>query len=471
MYRPFALRSHTFIVLIALMASLIANQSRASGLPDFTELVEEHAPVVVNISTISKSKASQSNRLPDMEQVPDFLRHFFGAPSPYQDRDEQKERSSTGSGFVVTDDGYILTNNHVVEGADEIYVRFNDRSEMLAELVGSDKRSDLAVLKVDADNLPTAKLGKSKDLKVGEWVFAIGSPFGFDYTVTAGIVSAKGRSLPNENYVPFIQTDVAINPGNSGGPLFNMDGEVVGINSQIYTRSGGFMGMSFAIPMDVAMEVVDQLRGQGYVSRGWLGVLIQEVNKELAESFGLDKPHGALVAQVVPGSPAQDAGLQVGDVIVKYDDEKIGLSSQLPHFVGRTKVGESIDLTVIRNGDRKTLEVNIGELPNSSDVPVKPNKASAPRANRLGLMVKELDDAALKDIGLAGGVQVLKVEKGPASRAGIREGDIISKLNNESFDDLDDFEGVVKDLPENKAIPVLVIRGGNPSFLVLKVDE
>lgn len=470
MFRSSALLLRTLLMLVALASPFSISVSYASGLPDFTELVEEHAPVVVNISTVSKSKA-EARGLPDMEQVPDFLRHFFGAPSPYQDRDEQKERSSTGSGFVVTEDGYILTNNHVVEGADEIFVRFNDRSELLAELVGSDKRSDLAVLKVEANNLPTAKLGKSKALKVGEWVFAIGSPFGFDYTVTAGIVSAKGRSLPNENYVPFIQTDVAINPGNSGGPLFNMDGEVVGINSQIYTRSGGFMGMSFAIPMDVAMEVVDQLRGQGYVSRGWLGVLIQEVNKELAESFGLDKPHGALVAQVVHGSPAQEAGLQVGDVIVRYEDEKIGLSSQLPHFVGRTKVGDTVELTVVRNGDRKKIDVKIGELPNSSDVPVKPTKASTPKANRLGLMVKELDDAALKDIGLAGGVQVLAVENGPASKSGIRQGDIISKINNEGFDDLEGFEDVVKDLPTGKAIPVLVIRGGNPSFLVLKIED
>ncbi|KZY62210.1 serine peptidase [Oleiphilus sp. HI0071] len=464
--------AHGMRLLVALVLSLSFVSANARSLPDFTELVEEHAPVVVNISTISTSKSPQSQMFQgDMEQIPDFLRHFFGAPAPYQDREKRQERQSMGSGFVVTDDGYILTNNHVIEGADEIYVRFNDRRELKAELIGSDKRSDLAVLKVEADGLPTAKLGKSKDLKVGEWVFAIGSPFGFDYSVTAGIVSAKGRSLPNENYVPFIQTDVAINPGNSGGPLFNMDGEVVGINSQIYTRSGGFMGMSFAIPMDVAMEVVDQLRGQGYVSRGWLGVLIQEVSKELAESFGLDKPHGALVAQVVPGSPAQEAGIQVGDIIVKYEDEKINLSSQLPHFVGRTKVGEDAELTVIRNGDRKTVKVEIGELPNSSDVPVKPAKATVPEANRLGVMVKELDDAVLKDAGLEGGVQVVKVQAGPASNAGIRQGDIIAKINNESFESLEDFEDIVDDLPEDKAIPVLVIRGGNPSFLVLKIEE
>lgn len=461
----------TVHILTLFLTSFFVLNAHARSLPDFTDLVEEHAPVVVNISTVSKTRADNGQGFQgDMEQIPDFLRHFFGGQSPYQERDQERERSSTGSGFVVTEDGYILTNNHVVEGADEIYVRFNDRSELAAELVGSDKRSDLAVLKVDADDLPTAKLGKSKDLKVGEWVFAIGSPFGFDYTVTAGIVSAKGRSLPNENYVPFIQTDVAINPGNSGGPLFNMDGEVVGINSQIYTRSGGFMGMSFAIPMDVAMEVVDQLRGQGYVSRGWLGVLIQEVNKELAESFGLDKPHGALVAQVVPGSPAQKAGIKVGDIIVKYEDEKVGLSSQLPHFVGRTKVGETASLTLIRDGKKQTVDVEIGELPNSADKTAKPAKAIAPKADRLGLMVQELDDAIVNEIGMTG-VEVVSVEQGAASKAGIRQGDIIAKLNNESFEDLDSYEDLVDDLPEDKAIPVLVIRGGNPSFLVLKIED
>jgi serine protease Do len=308
-------------------------------------------------------------------------------------------------------------------------------------------------------------------LKVGEWVFAIGSPFGFDYTVTAGIVSAKGRSLPNENYVPFIQTDVAINPGNSGGPLFNMDGEVVGINSQIYTRSGGFMGVSFAIPMDVAMEVVDQLRGQGYVSRGWLGVLIQEVSKELAESFGLDKPYGALVAQVVERSPADDAGLQPGDVIIEYEGDEIRLSSQLPHMVGRTKVGDTAELTVIRQGDKQTIDVKIGELPTSSDVPVKALKKTPAKANRLGLIVKELDESALQDFGLSGGVQVMKIQEGAAYRAGIRQGDVIAKLNNNSFASLEEFNELVEDLPEDKAIPALIIRQGKPSFMVLKIDD
>lgn len=458
----------------AWLLSCVALLGHAANLPDFTELVEEHAPVVVNISTVSK--AAPANGIPfqgQLDQVPEFFRHFFGAPyqDPEQNQEQPQERQSMGSGFVVSEDGYVLTNNHVIEGADEIFVRFNDRRELKAELVGFDKRSDLAVLKVEGEDLPVAKLGKSKNLKVGEWVFAIGSPFGFDYTVTAGIVSAKGRSLPNENYVPFIQTDVAINPGNSGGPLFNMDGEVVGINSQIYTRSGGFMGVSFAIPMDVAMEVVDQLKGQGYVSRGWLGVLIQEVSKELAESFGLDKPYGALVAQVVPDSPAAKAGLKVGDIIIKYEGQEINLSAQLPHYVGRTKVGEEAELTVVRDGDKKNIDVLIGELPTNSTVPVRPEKAATSKTNRLGVLVKELDDAALKESGLSGGVQVLQVKQGAASRAGIRQGDIIAKLNNEAFASVKEFEELVEDLPAEKAIPILIIRDGNPSFLVLKIEK
>jgi serine protease Do len=454
------------------IAVLLLTMPAHAKLPDFTELVEEHADVVVNISTVSNTTAQSPLQFQgDLNQVPEFFRHFFGGPQQSPERGPSEQRQSTGSGFVVTDDGYILTNNHVVEGADEIYVRFNDRRELRAELVGADKRSDLAVLKVESDDLPTAKLGKSSALKVGEWVFAIGSPFGFDYTVTAGIVSAKGRSLPNENYVPFIQTDVAINPGNSGGPLFNMDGEVVGINSQIYTRSGGFMGVSFAIPMDVAMEVVDQLRGQGYVSRGWLGVLIQEVSKELAESFGLDKPYGALVAQVVEKSPADDAGLQPGDVIIEYEGDEIRLSSQLPHMVGRTKVGDTAELTVIRQGDKQTIDVKIGELPTSSDVPVKALKKTPAKANRLGLIVKELDESALQDFGLSGGVQVMKIQEGAAYRAGIRQGDVIAKLNNNSFASLDEFNELVEDLPEDKAIPALIIRQGKPSFMVLKIDD
>lgn len=453
-----------------LLCQLFALTSHAASLPDFTELVEDHSAVVVNISTISRNKAAPQLQLQgDLEQIPEFFRHFFGAP--YGERGGEQRRQSMGSGFVVSKDGYIMTNNHVVDGADEIFVRFSDRRELKAELIGSDKRSDLAVLKVEASDLPVAKLGKSKHLKVGEWVFAIGSPFGFDYTVTAGIVSAKGRSLPNENYVPFIQTDVAINPGNSGGPLFNLEGEVIGINSQIYTRSGGFMGVSFAIPMDVAMEVADQLKGQGYVSRGWLGVLIQEVSKDLADSFGLKKAYGALVAQVVEDSPAEKAGLKAGDVIVEFEDEEIDLSSELPHLVGRSKVGSKAALRVVREGDEMQIDVEIGELPGLDEaVSMKPSKASK-KTNRLGLQVKEVEKSSLGELNLQGGVQVVQVNQGPARKAGIRVGDIIARLNNEALESVEVFSKVVKELPKDKAIPALIIRQGNPSFIVLKVED
>jgi serine protease Do len=376
-----------------------------------------------------------------------------------------------GSGFIVSKDGTILTNNHVVEGADEIYVRFSDRRELKAKLIGFDKRSDLAVLKVEAEDLPVVKLGKSKNLKVGEWVFAIGSPFGFDYTVTAGIVSAKGRSLPNENYVPFIQTDVAINPGNSGGPLFNMDGEVIGINSQIYTRSGGFMGVSFAIPIDVAMEVVDQLSNQGYVSRGWLGVLIQEVNKDLAESFGLDKPYGALVAQVVEGSPAETAGIQTGDIIVEFEGKEINLSSELPQLVGRVKVGETVKLKIVRNKDTKVIKLKIGELTNEQTIAEKVQPAEQAKVNRLGVKVSALEKKTLDALNIKFGLEVTQVTEGPANKAGIRQGDVITSLNNQMFISVAEFEKLVEDLPKKRALPALIIRRGNPSFIVIKTED
>ena len=312
-------------------------------LPEFTELVEEASPAVVNISTrqnLPQREAAVQGQMPDLEGLPPMFREFFERNVPQMPRGpggRQRDAQSLGSGFIISDDGYVLTNNHVVADADEIIVRLSDRSELEAKLIGADPRTDVALLKVEGKGLPTVKLGKSQALKVGEWVLAIGSPFGFDHSVTAGIVSAKGRSLPNESYVPFIQTDVAINPGNSGGPLFNLDGEVVGINSQIFTRSGGFMGLSFAIPIDVAMDVANQLKSEGKVSRGWLGVVIQEVNKDLAESFGLDKPAGALVAQVLEEGPAAKGGLQVGDVILSLNGQPIIMSADLPHLVGALK--------------------------------------------------------------------------------------------------------------------------------------
>ncbi len=403
------------LYVASLFAVLLWGQAvvAQAQLPDFTELVEEASPAVVNISTRQKlpdrvvADGGQSD-IPDLEGLPpafrDFLEHNFPQAPRAPGRGRQREAQSLGSGFIISADGYVLTNNHVVADADEIIVRLSDRSELQAKLVGTDPRSDVALLKIDGKDLPTVRLGKSEDLKVGEWVLAIGSPFGFDHSVTAGIVSAKGRSLPNESYVPFIQTDVAINPGNSGGPLFNLAGEVVGINSQIFTRSGGFMGLSFAIPMSVAMDVANQLKAEGKVSRGWLGVVIQEVNKDLAESFGLDKPAGALVAQVMEGGPAAKGGLQVGDVILSLNDKPIIMSADLPHLVGGLKPGSTAELDVVREGARKKLSVTIGALPeDGADLAGQEGPGVERSSNRLGVTVAELTDEQKKGPRPAGG--------------------------------------------------------------------
>lgn len=382
---------------------------QAAELPDFTQLVEQASPAVVNISTTQKLPDRKvSEQMPDLEGLPPMLREFFERGMPPQPRtprgDRQREAQSLGSGFIISSDGYILTNNHVIADADEILVRLADRSELKAKLVGTDPRSDVALLKIEGKDLPVLKLGKSQDLKAGQWVVAIGSPFGFDHTVTQGIVSAIGRSLPNENYVPFIQTDVPINPGNSGGPLFNLAGEVVGINSQIYTRSGGFMGVSFAIPIDVAMDVSNQLKSGGKVSRGWLGVVIQEVNKDLAESFGLEKPAGALVAQIQDDGPAAKGGLQVGDVILSMNGQPIVMSADLPHLVGALKAGAKANLEVIREGKRQNVELTVGAIPEEGkELDALPKSTTERSSNRLGVSVAELTDEQKKTYDLKGG--------------------------------------------------------------------
>ncbi|MEQ8857822.1 MAG: DegQ family serine endoprotease [Pseudomonadales bacterium] len=460
-----------FAWLAGLMALLASAAVAARELPDFTRLVEANAPAVVNISTVQHRDAPARSNSRN-EELEEFFRRFFPPDSERPQLPYDRPRS-LGSGFVLESDGLILTNNHVVEDADEIIVRFNDRREISAELVGADPRSDLAVIKVDAQDLPTVKLGRSERLKVGEWVLAIGSPFGFDYSVTAGIVSAKGRSLPterNENYVPFIQTDVAINPGNSGGPLFNLDGEVVGINSQIYSNSGGFMGVSFAIPIDVAMEVVRQLKETGRVARGWLGVVIQEVNRDLAESFGLKRPHGALVTRVLEDSPAERAGLKTGDIIVRFGDTPIDFSSDLPHVVGRVPVGSESKLLVVRDGKEMNIGVTIGELAEreAAEFGFAAPEDGAP--SRIGLQVEELPEAMAQRLDISGGVRVTEVE-GPAGEAGVAPGDVITRLNNQEVSDVATFHELVEALPAGRSVPVLVIRGEAPRFLALRVPE
>lgn len=462
--------------VFAVLPLLVVLSAQALELPDFTELVEEYHPTVVNISTTKKTERRSAlppgmEVPPELENSPfgDLFRRFFGEG---EQAPEQFDSNSLGSGFIISKDGYVLTNNHVVEGAETVIVRLYDRRELTAEVVGIDERSDIALLKISAADLPVVKMGTGSNLKVGEWVVAIGSPFGFDHSVTAGIVSAKGRSLPNENYTPFIQTDVAINPGNSGGPLFNLDGEVVGINSQIYSRTGGFMGLSFAIPIEVAMDVVEQLKSKGKVTRGWLGVVIQEVTRELAESFGMKRAHGALVARVLPGSPAESAGVQVGDIIVAYNDNEVDKSTELPPLVGRTQVGDSADLEIMRDGKQKVLPVTIGELPEDAEIAAVTPPGEGVTDNKLGLKVGELDKETRKALDVKnGGVMVKEVKEGPAAEAGIRSGDVIVMLDNQSVENIQQFEQIVDALKTDKSIAVLVQRQDGPIFLALKPSK
>lgn len=464
-----------FMAGLALLGQAVVAQAQ-TALPDFKPLVESASPAVVNISTKQKVPVrSAAAQMPELEGLPPIFREFFehsipqmpGAPG----RGQQREAQSLGSGFIISEDGYVLTNNHVVADADEIIVRLPDRSELEAKLVGADPRSDVAVLKVEGKGLPTVKIGRSDELKAGEWVLAIGSPFGFDHTVTAGIVSATGRSLPNESYVPFIQTDVAINPGNSGGPLFNLDGEVIGINSQIFTRSGGFMGLSFAIPIDVAMDVANQLRTDGKVSRGWLGVVIQEVNKDLAESFGLERPAGALVAQVMDGGPAARSGLRVGDVILSLDGKPIVMSADLPHLVGALKPGSKARMEVVRDGDRKMLDVKIGAMPDEGE-PVAASGSGQERSdNRLGVKVTELTAEQKKSLDLPGGVVITEILNGPAAMIGLRPGDVITHLNNQAINSAETFAQVAEQLPKNRSVSMRVLRQGRASFITFKLAD
>ncbi|MBL3598669.1 MAG: DegQ family serine endoprotease [gamma proteobacterium endosymbiont of Lamellibrachia anaximandri] len=462
----------TIFALAALLSIPVQAQ-----LPDFTGLATENAPSVVNISTHQQQNIRQQMRRFNIPEIPDdnpfgeLLKRFLDEHGNLQE--DEVEKQSLGSGFIISPDGYILTNNHVVAEADEIIVRMHNRREYVASLIGTDERSDVALIKIEATDLPVVKVGSSKELKVGEWVLAIGSPFGFDHSVTAGIVSAKGRSLPSENYVPFIQTDVAINPGNSGGPLFNLKGEVVGVNSQIYSRSGGFMGLSFAIPIDVAMNVADQLKNRGRVSRGWLGVLIQDVTGELAESFHMSRPRGALVARVLPDSPSSQAGLQVGDVILKYNGTELRSSSELPPLVGSSRVDRPARLEILRGGENIIVMVNIGELPPEEGAQLAQQVRPKVTKNRLGVTVSDLTEEHLSLLALppGQGVMVDSVTGNEAREAGVREGDVIMMLNNNNVENAKQFGQLVKRLPEGKTVALLVHRTSGPMFLALRVPK
>lgn len=468
MYRKLKFSCQAFIGIVLI---LLAPFTLASGLPDFTKLVEKAKPAVVNISTTQDAKKHNKSRGMSLQQMPEIFQKFFDDERLRRAPPRQQSKHSLGSGFIISSDGYILTNNHVIADADKIIVRLIDRRELEAELIGKDKRSDLALLKIDAKNLPVVELSNNDDLAVGEWVLAIGSPFGFDYSVTAGIVSAVGRNLPRENYVPFIQTDVAINPGNSGGPLFNLDGQVVGINSQIYTRSGGFMGLSFAIPTSVAMDVVEQLKNKGHVSRGWLGVVIQDVNLELAESFGLEKAAGALVAEVLPNSPADNGGLQNGDIIVRFADSNIDLSSDLPHAVGKIKPEGEVSVLVVRGGAKKTLQITVGELPKDSEqLSQYKQNTGEEQINRIGITIVDINNEIAARTGIKQGVIVAAVTDGSAAQAGLRRGDIITIFNHMNITSAKQLKAAVGEVKTNTIVPLRVVRNGRPSFIALKIE-
>ncbi|MDO9277623.1 MAG: DegQ family serine endoprotease [Polaromonas sp.] len=452
--------------------------AQVRGLPDFPDLVDQVGPAVVNIRTLEKTKPSSDAG--NDEQMLEFFRRF-GIPvppnlprSPRQERGQSEERQprGVGSGFILSADGFVMTNAHVVDGADEVLVTLTDKREFKAKIIGADKRTDVAVVKIEAIGLPSVKIGDANRMRVGEWVMAIGSPFGLENTVTAGIVSAKQRDTGD--YLPLIQTDVAINPGNSGGPLINMRGEVVGINSQIYSRSGGFQGISFAIPIDEAIRVSDQLRNSGRVTRGRIGVQIDQVSKEVAESIGLGKPQGALVRGVEAGAPAEKAGIEAGDIITKFDGKVIEKSSDLPRLVGSVKPGTRATVTVFRRGATRDLAVTIAEVPHekpvqrTSSVPAKPPVTGPAQA--MGLVVSELTDAQKKELKLRGGVRVETAE-GASARAGLREDDVIVAIANTEVLNLKEFDQALAKTDKNKPVNVLFRRGEWAQYALIRPNR
>ncbi len=476
-----AIASETFRRIFAVVfLSVICAFATASmpvsaiDLPDFKRLVAEKGAAVVKVTVTAKPTGSTlTDSLPNLneEEMPEFFRRFFeelpdqpGGRPPAQGPDA----GGFGSGFIVSEDGYIVTNAHVIQNAESILVGLPDQRQFDATLIGADQRTDLAVLKVEATGLPMLELGDSKKLKVGQWVLAIGSPFGFEYTATQGIVSALARSLPNDSYVPFIQTDVAVNPGNSGGPLFDLDGNVIGVNSQIFSRSGGYMGLSFAIPANMVKSVTAQLLDKGYVSRGWLGVTIQDVNQALAESFGLDKPAGALVASVTEGGPAALAGIRAGDVILEFNGDAISLSADLPPMVGSAIVNENAAVTLLREREQITIDVMIEELAEERNT-----MDAGPVVNRaIGVIVEAVDVVLRAKLGIDGGVTVTSVDAdGVAAVAGIVVGDVITSVGSESVSSPAQFSKLIEESEQGKSVAVLLYRNGDPLFIALPVPE
>ncbi len=466
-------RAHSLYALFLIIALFVfyTSPALAALLPDYAKLVAEQSAAVVRITALAPTVPT-SLRAPDAQatpdQIPESLKRYFeqmpGRPGP-----TPRRGAGFGSGFIISDDGYVVTNAHVIAGAAKIRVGLQDRREFEAIVIGVDKRTDLALLKIDADDLVAVVLGDSDQVVVGQWVLAIGSPFGFEYTATQGIVSGISRSLRGDNYVPFIQTDAAVNPGNSGGPLFDTEGKVIGVNSQIYSRSGGYMGLSFAIPINVVKSVTAQLKENGYASYGWLGVMIQDIDTALAESFALDRPGGALVSQVTPGSPAQQAGIRIGDVILEFAGKEVGNSSGLPPLVGLTRPGETVDVQVIRNGNPLTVQVTVGELQRDR-APAKtvPTKLLAP--SLLGLQTMELSSDERDALDIKHGIRAVEVRpNGAAAAAGIRSGDIIVSFNQVDVKSSRQLDELVENSPRDRVVSVLVLRDRTARFMALKI--
>jgi serine protease Do len=446
---------------------------RVVPLPDFTPLMKIDGPAVVNVITTNKARGGRPRGGAPSAREDDPMAEFFRRFMPGPDGGapgEQQPRGGLGSGFIISADGYILTNAHVVADFDDVTVRLADvKREFKAKVVGVDKRTDVALIKVDAKDLPTARLGNSSQLEAGQWVAAIGSPFGFANTITAGIVSATGRSLPDETYVPFIQTDVAVNPGNSGGPLINLKGEVVGINSLIYSRTGGYMGVSFAIPIEVALDVAKQLQQNGKVIRGRMGVGVQPLTKELAQSFKLDSATGAVVTTVEPGSPAEKAGLKPGDVILAYNGKKIEDPNELPRLVAATKPGDKAELELWRNGKRERTTVTVGEFPNDIKSADARQGPAAESSSELGLAVRDLAPEERKALGVDYGLVVEDVAGGPAARSPIQPGDVILAVNQDRFRSLDEFKKLIAQRKKGESVALLVRRGDSALYVPIEL--
>lgn len=467
------MRKFILLLMLIIPSTVLAD---VNALPNFTNLVEEHGAAVVNISATKTTSVNGHQILPEIiPNLPEnspfhefFRRHMEPFSQP-----KKAEPQSMGSGFIISDDGYILTNAHVVESVEKITVKLNDKREFIAEVIGTDRKTDIALIKIEANDLPKVTRGDPEKLKVGEWVVAIGSPFGFENSVTAGIVSAKGRSLAQENFVPFIQTDVAINPGNSGGPLFNMMGEVVGINSQIYSRTGGFMGLSFAIPINVATEIADQLKESGKISRGRIGVIIQEMTAELAESFDLSETNGALIVSIQKDGPADKAGIEIGDVILNFDGVDVASSSDLPRMVGNTKPNTKVLMKVLRSGEIKKVSIVVGEM-QDDETSASSNEQDKPivdSANRIGLVLSELTAKKKKELDVNNGLLVDDIKPGVASRAGIRAGDVILGFNNKEMKTVRQFNLQLSKVEDGRNIALLIKRNELTTFITMKLVD